>query len=105
MKLITCLLLASATLLAIPTAFASPALANAKGCNACHTMETKKIGPSYQDIAKKYAGQKDAPALLVHNILEGSSGTWGDMAMPASKTMGLSEADTKKLVTWILKQK
>jgi cytochrome c551/c552 len=41
----------------------------------------------------------------VKNILDGSSGTWGDMAMPASKIMGLTEKDARKLVDWILKQK
>ena len=39
------------------------------------------------------------------NILEGGSGVWGDMAMPASKTMGLTGKDARKLVDWILKQK
>ena len=84
---------------------ADQALANTKGCTACHDMASKKIGPSYQDIAKKYAGQKDAPATLAKNILDGSKGVWGEMPMPATKTLGVSEADAKKLVAWILQQK
>jgi cytochrome c len=105
MKSVLCFSLVLAGLLITPSVFANQALANAKGCMACHDMGAKKIGPSYKEVAQKYAGQKDAAPMLVKNILEGSSGTWGDMAMPASKTMGLTEADAKKLVDWILTQK
>ena len=105
MKSLTCSLLLIVGLLAATNASANLALANAKGCMACHDMGAKKIGPSYKEVAQKYAGQKDAPPILVKNILEGSTGTWGDMAMPASKTMGLTEKDARKLVDWILKQK
>ena len=88
-----------------PLAQADPALANAKGCLACHELKTKKIGPSYQDVAKKYAGQSDTPAKLAQKVLEGGSGVWGPVAMPANKTMGVTEADAKKLVAWILSLK
>lgn len=91
----SCLLLASA-------AHADQALATAKGCMACHDMATKKVGPAYKDVAKKYAGQKDAEAKLVKKVLEGSSGTWGPIPMPSNKAMGVTEADAKKLVVWVL---
>ena len=41
---------------------ADEALAKAKGCLACHTVDKKLIGPMYKEVAKKYAGQKDAEA-------------------------------------------
>lgn len=85
-----------------PLAQANQALANAKGCLACHDIKTQKIGPAYQDVAKKYAGQADAPAKLRQKVLEGGSGVWGITAMPAFKTTGIAEADVKKLVAWIL---
>lgn len=78
------------------------ALANVKGCPACHEMNSKKVGPTYQEIAKKYAGQKGAPNQLVKKVLEGGTGVWGNVPMPANKTMGVTEADAKKLVAWIL---
>jgi len=78
------------------------ALANVKGCLACHEINTKKVGPAYKEIAKKYAGQKDASDKLVKSILEGGTGVWGNVPMPANKTMGVTEADAKKLVSWIL---
>jgi cytochrome c len=88
-----------------PLANANQALADSKGCFACHEIKTKKIGPAYLDVAKKYAGQKDAPAKLIQKVLEGGSGNWGTVAMPANKTMGVSEADAKKLSAWILSLK
>lgn len=78
------------------------ALANVKGCLACHEIDTKKVGPAYKDVAKKYAGQKDAPDKLVKKVLEGGTGVWGNVPMPANKTMGVTEADARKLVDWIL---
>ncbi|WP_294248452.1 hypothetical protein [Propionivibrio sp.] len=29
-------------------------------------------------------------------------GSWGEVAMPGNKTMGVTEADAHKLVAWIL---
>lgn len=78
------------------------ALANVKGCPACHEMNSKKVGPAYKEIAQKYAGQKDAPEQLAKKVLEGGAGVWGNVPMPANKTLGVTEADAKKLVNWIL---
>lgn len=86
-------------------ALADQALANAKGCLACHDLKVKKVGPAYLDVAKKYAGQKDAPAKLTQKILNGGSGSWGEVAMPANRTMGVTEADAKKLANWVLSLK
>ncbi|MCX7989129.1 MAG: c-type cytochrome, partial [Aquificaceae bacterium] len=44
----------------VGASFASEQLAKQKGCMACHDMKAKKVGPSYADIAKKYAGRADA---------------------------------------------
>lgn len=82
-----------------------PPLAASKGCVACHDIATKKVGPSYRDVAQKYAGQKDAVAKLTQKVLDGGSGVWGQVAMPPNKAMGVSPADAKQLVTWILSLK
>jgi hypothetical protein len=39
-------------------------LAQKKSCLACHATDKKLVGPSYKDVAAKYAGQKDAAAKL-----------------------------------------
>ena len=79
------------------------ALATSKGCMACHQVGAKVVGPAYKDVAKKYTA-KDTDK-LVKKVLEGGSGVWGTVPMPANKASGLTEADAKKLVGWILSLK
>lgn len=79
------------------------ALATSKGCMACHQVGAKVVGPAYKDVAKKYTA-KDTDK-LVKKVLEGGSGNWGTVPMPANKASGLTEADAKKLVGWILSLK
>lgn len=81
-------------------AFASQALAEKNACLACHGIDKKIVGPAFQDVAKKYAGQKDAVAAVTASIKNGGSGKWGPIPMPASE--GLSDADAKALATWVL---
>jgi len=47
------------TLAVAAPALADQALATAKNCMACHAVEKKLVGPSYKDVANKYAGQGD----------------------------------------------
>ena len=84
-------------------AFADQALATSKNCMACHAVDKKLVGPSYKDVAKKYASDKAAADMLVGKVIKGSSGTWGPVPMPANPQV--SEADAKKLVAWILATK
>ena len=86
--------------LAMSPAFASADLAKKNACMSCHAVDRKLVGPSYQDVAKKYAGQKDAVANLAKSIKSGGAGKWGPVPMPAQPA--LSEADAQKLATWIL---
>lgn len=105
MKSLIVSLMTAAGLLAAGAAHADSALSTAKGCMACHDVSVKKVGPAYKDVAKKYAGQADAEAKLVKKVLDGGSGVWGPVPMPPNKAMGLTEADAKKLVAWVLGQK
>jgi len=79
--------------------FADQKLAQQKGCNACHAMEVKKVGPSYADIAKKYADKPDAVDYLAGKIKKGGSGVWGSVPMPPQN---VSEVEAKQLAKWIL---
>lgn len=93
-------ILIAAALLASAPAFANKELATQNACMACHAVDKKLVGPAYQDIAKKYAGQKDAQANLVASIKKGGSGKWGPVPMPAQA--GLSDADAATLAAWVL---
>lgn len=96
------LILAVSSVLAAP-AFADEALAKSKNCMACHATDKKLVGPSYKDVAKKYAGDKTAADKLAAKIIKGGSGVWGAIPMPANPQV--NEADAKKLATWVLSQK
>lgn len=87
------------TLLATPAA-ANLALAQKNACTACHAIDKKLVGPAYQEVAKKYAGQKDAEAMLAKSIKAGGMGKWGPVPMPAQAA--LSDTDAKTLAAWIL---
>ncbi len=84
-------------------ATADAALATAKNCTACHAVDKKLVGPSYKDVAAKYAGQADAADKLAGKIMKGGAGAWGPVPMPANAQVSADEA--KKLVAWIMTQK
>lgn len=81
-------------------AWANLALAQKNACMACHSVDKKLVGPAYQDVAKKYAGQADAQAQLAKSIKAGGSGKWGAVPMPPQAA--LSDADASTLAAWIL---
>ena len=89
--------------LASSSAMASPDLAKAKNCMACHAVANKLVGPAFKDVAAKYAGQKDAEGKLAAKVLKGGSGSWGAVPMPANPQV--SDAEAKALVKWVLAQK
>ena len=97
------LIILAMTLSVAAPAMADEALAKSKNCMACHAVDKKLVGPAYKDVAKKYAGQKDAAATLVTHVIKGSKGVWGPVPMPANPQV--SEADAKKLVEWVLATK
>jgi cytochrome c len=96
---IVLVLMASASLTSLP-AFASEELAKSKGCLNCHALDQKRVGPSYKDVAAKYAGQADAEAKLAAKIKAGGTGVWGQMPMPPNPS--LSDDDAKALAQWVL---
>jgi cytochrome c len=91
-------------------------LAVKAGCVTCHSVESGKagpngglpIGPAWQDVARKYAGDSNAKRKLISTVLQGSSpyqshwkGKISGYAMPPNE-LEINEADANKLVTWIL---
>ena len=84
-------------------ALADQALATSKNCMACHALDKKLVGPSYKDVAAKYAKDKGAVDMLAAKIIKGGSGVWGPVPMPANAQV--NEAESKKLVAWILSLK
>jgi cytochrome c len=94
---------AAAGLAAPAPALANDALAKKHNCFACHQVDKKVVGPSYKDVAGKYAGDKGAEARLFEKVKKGSVGVWGQVPMPPNPAV--PDADVKTLVQWILSQK
>ncbi|KNZ34485.1 MAG: cytochrome C' [Methylibium sp. NZG] len=78
-------------------------LAMKKNCSACHYVDKRKYGPSFQQIAAKYADQKNAEALLAKKIRRGGTGVWGQDVMPPQPQVSAAEART--LATYVLSVK
>jgi cytochrome c len=92
-----------ATAVATLPSLANEELAKKHNCFACHAVDRKLVGPSYQDVAAKYRADKGAEAKLVDKVKKGGVGVWGQIMMPPNAAV--PDADLNTLVKWILSQK
>lgn len=72
-------------------------------CSTCHKVDTKVIGPAFQDVAAKYEASDANIDMLAKKIISGGSGNWGNIAMTPHPS--LPEADAKEIVKYILSLK
>jgi cytochrome c len=89
---LTMTIAASFALAASGAANAQEALAKSSGCLNCHAVDTKKMGPSFKEVAAKYKGNADAEKMLVAKLSEGKG-------HPAVKA---TPAELGGLVKWVL---
>lgn len=78
-------------------------LAKKSGCLACHALDKKLVGPAWNDVGKKYAGDASAAEQLAVKVKKGTKGTWGPVPMPPNATV--KDADIKTLVEFVLSLK
>ena len=81
---------------------AAQALAKASGCLKCHSVDKKKDGPPYKDVAAKYKGKADAEQKLHVHLTSN----------PKIKIDGIEEehvglktkndAEIRNVIQWIL---
>lgn len=76
-------------------------LTKGSDCSSCHALDRKVVGPSYSDVAKRYAGQTDAVEKLARRIREGGSGSWGEVAMTPHPD--LTDKQLREIAKWIAK--
>lgn len=69
-------------------------------CKSCHLVDQKSAGPSYRDVAVRYAKDADATDKLSDKILKGGSGVWGEVAMAAHPQ--LTKEQSVQMVEYIL---
>lgn len=66
-------------------------LAKSSGCLNCHAVDTKKVGPAYKDVAKKFKGKSRSEVIA---------------AMKAASVHGsvkVTDHDLNEIVEWIQK--
>jgi cytochrome c len=86
-------------------ALAPETLAERIGCLDCHSVEKKKVGPAFRDVAARYKNDAGARVALTKKVRAGGKGNWtqitGGKAMPSHSALA-SEAEISQLVDWIL---
>jgi cytochrome c len=98
------LTLATLATLALPSFAVDQAaaieIAKKNGCLACHALDKKLVGPAWNEVGKKYAGDAAAAEQLAIKIKKGSKGVWGPIPMPPNATV--KDADIKAMVDFVL---
>jgi len=96
------LLIAAFNAQAAVDADAAEALAKKSKCFTCHSVDKKKDGPAYKDVAAKYKGKPDAEQkLFIHlttNPKVKVDGKEESHESPKTK----NEAEIRNLIGWIL---
>jgi cytochrome c len=70
-------------------------------CATCHKINERVVGPSFKEIAEKYAGADDAMVdSLAGKVISGGSGNWGQV--PMTPHPNLSKEDARTVVKYVL---
>ncbi|MBD1397548.1 c-type cytochrome [Pontibacter sp. JH31] len=69
-------------------------------CLACHKIDQKVVGPSYEEVAQKYEANDKNVSYLAGKIIKGGAGVWGEIPMPPHPNV--SETDAKEMARYIL---
>lgn len=70
-------------------------------CLTCHKVDEKLIGPSYREVAQKYANHPDTVIhYLEGKVLKEGTGVWSNVPMTPHPT--LSEADAVAMVKYVM---
>ena len=77
---------------------APEAALTAGGCSGCHQMAGQLVGPGFDAIRTKYAGQEHA-AYLRDKIVNGGAGVWGNMPMPPMPAV--EEDALQQILAWL----
>jgi cytochrome c551/c552 len=73
-----------------------------RDCLSCHNEQHRVVGPSWVEVAQRYAGEPRAQVMnaLVNSIREGGAGRWGEV--PMTPHPALSEKQLHLAVDYIL---
>ena len=79
---------------------AGAALAKQKNCMACHQVDSRRVGPPFASVAKRYVPAESFRDALAESIRVGGRGKWSAVPMPAQPHV--SESEALLLADWIL---
>lgn len=79
---------------------AGAALAKQKNCMACHQVDSRRVGPPFASVAKRYVPAESFRDSLAESIRVGGRGKWSAVPMPAQPHV--SEAEALQMADWIL---
>jgi len=63
-------------------------------CFTCHEMGNNNVGPSFQNIADRYANDNPTKEVLIQKVQKGSTGTWGNSIMNPHPQLADNEINT-----------
>lgn len=64
-------------------------------CTACHAPDRKLVGPSWNEVARKHAGQGE---YIAGKIRAGGAGVWGSIPMPPQS---ISADEALRIAEWL----
>lgn len=83
-------------------AAAAESLLKVNKCAKCHSVDKKKDGPSYQEVAKKYKGKPDAEAKLLKHLTSSPKIKIDGVEEEHKAINTKNEAEVKNLIKYIL---
>jgi cytochrome c len=82
---------------------AAEQLINQNKCTKCHTVDRKKDGPAYRDVAAKFRAEADAESKVLHHITAGEMVKFPDGHKERHKKLKADDpAEVKNVANWIL---
>lgn len=76
------------------------AVIRSSNCFNCHNFDTRSIGPAFTEIRQRYEPTTSNMALLEKRVRDGSTGIWGEAAMPTHTE--LSNEQIRDVIAWIM---
>ncbi len=76
------------------------AILETHGCSSCHAQSEQIVGPSFDDVRRRYGSRPDALSVLVPRVRSGGGGRWGQLEMPPNPN--ISDRDLRAVLSAIL---
>jgi cytochrome c len=83
-------------------ASAAESLIKKSKCSTCHSVTSKKDGPSFKSTAAKYKGKADAEAVLFKHLTTNPKVKVDGKEESHDSLKTKNDADVKNVVKWIL---